>query len=299
MFEEFKGQNVVEFFAHFPDDDACKAYLYAIKFKDGFTCPKCGHQHCWDNHRPFYKVCKNCRHAESATANTLFHKVKFGLRNAFYICFEMSCTTKSLSSIQMGKRLGIRQQTAWLFMSKVRKAMASSQTLPMEGDVEVDEFVVGQAEESKRGRTRDSKKKKAALAIEFTPKRGVKRVYIEQIEDYSTQSLRKIFDKHISKEAFVRTDGWTAYAPLAKEWTITQEESDQGKNFQQLHVIVSQIKSWLRTVPSHISKKFAQSYFDEYCFRINRSQYKDSIFHKLIERMTEHKTITCPIPFVT
>ncbi|MEI6866267.1 MAG: IS1595 family transposase, partial [Flavicella sp.] len=32
-----------------------------------------------------------------------------------------------------------------------------------------------------------------------------------------------------------------------------------------------------------------QAYFDEFCFRINRSQYKKSIFHKTILRMVLQK----------
>jgi hypothetical protein len=34
-----------------------------------------------------------------------------------------------------------------------------------------------------------------------------------------------------------------------------------------------------------------QAYFDEFCFRINRSQFKTNIFHKTIKRMVESKPI--------
>lgn len=46
-----------------------------------------------------------------------------------------------------------------------------------------------------------------------------------------------------------------------------------------------QLKSWLRAIPTHVTKWHIQAYFDEFCFRINRSQFKKSIFHKTIERM--------------
>lgn len=54
-----------------------------------------------------------------------------------------------------------------------------------------------------------------------------------------------------------------------------------------MHVIIHQIKSWIRTVPTHVSKKYIQAYFDEFTFRINRSIFKETIFHKTIERMTK------------
>ena len=52
-----------------------------------------------------------------------------------------------------------------------------------------------------------------------------------------------------------------------------------------MHIVIHQIKSWIRTVPTHVSKKHIQCYFDEFTFRLNRSIFKENIFHKTIERM--------------
>lgn len=87
--------------------------------------------------------CYGCNHVESATASTLFHKVKFGLQKAFCVVFEMSPSTKSVSSIQMGKQFVIRHGTAWYFMQKVRKSMRSSLMYPLTEIVHVDEFTEG------------------------------------------------------------------------------------------------------------------------------------------------------------
>lgn len=291
----FRGQDLVSFLERFPDDEACYKYLYDLKFQNGFLCPKCGHDQAWNHYKTYSKVCKNCRHQESATANTLFHKVKFGLRKAFIICFEMTTTSKSLSSIQMGKRVGVKQKTAWYFMQKVRKAMASSQNHLMKGDVDVDEFVVGGQETNKPGRSYDTKKKKAVMALEKTDQGKVKRLYIRQITDYSSQALTPIFHTHISRDAHVRTDQWTAYNPLKEDWNIKQIKSNMGRSFKELHVMISQVKSWLRCIPTHVHKKYIQHYFDEFCYRINRSLSKDTIFHNLINRMVAYQTVSCPI----
>ena len=55
--------------------------------------------------------------------------------------------------------------------------------------------------------------------------------------------------------------------------------------------MIMQVKSWLRAIPIHVTKWHIQAYFDEFCFRINRSQFKTSIFHKTIKRMVESKPI--------
>lgn len=52
-----------------------------------------------------------------------------------------------------------------------------------------------------------------------------------------------------------------------------------------------QVKPWLRTLPTHLSKYLIQAYFDEFCLRINRSQFKTSVFHRTIRRMAESKPI--------
>ena len=65
----------------------------------------------------------------------------------------------------MGVRYGVTEKTAWLFMHKVRQAMKSSENNPKEGNVEVDEFVVGGKEVGKVGRSYNTKKKKAVGAM--------------------------------------------------------------------------------------------------------------------------------------
>ncbi|MFV0505597.1 MAG: transposase, partial [Bacteroidales bacterium] len=126
----FEGRDIIEFTEHFPNDASCAEYLAHIKWSNGYTCVKCGHNAAQvrANHS---RTCNKCSHTESATANTLFHKNKFGLRKAFFICFEMSTSTKSLSASYVAERFSIMPRTARLFMHKVREAMKSSKNYPM------------------------------------------------------------------------------------------------------------------------------------------------------------------------
>lgn len=286
----FKGQNLLEFAEAFKTDENCKEYLSKIKWKNGYECVKC--KNSTNQIRSDYsRTCNKCSHTESSTANTLFHKVKFGLRKAFFICFEMSTTTKSLSASYMGVRYGVTEKTARLFMHKVREAMKSSERFPMKGEVEVDEFVVGGKEKGKIGRSYDTKKKKAVCAIEYSDHGGVKRMYIQKIDNYSAKELGSIFEKHISKMAEVTTDKWKGYRPLQKEYNIVQTESDGGLAFLKLHTMIHQVKSWIRTTYSWVSDQHIQRYFNEFCYRLNRSKSKESIFNNIIHRMVNANQI--------
>ena len=93
----FTGQNLLEFSDRFKTDLDCKEYLAFLKDKSAYKCLKCNHT-AYQRKSDFSRQCNVCGYKESATAYTLFHKVKFGLRKSFFICFEMSTTTKSLSA---------------------------------------------------------------------------------------------------------------------------------------------------------------------------------------------------------
>ena len=288
--ELFKGQNALEFADRFRTDEDCLEYLAEVKWHGGYRCVKCGHSACQER-KGHARVCNRCSHIESATANTLFHKVKFGVRKAFYICFEMATTTKSLSARYMSGRIGVTEKTARLFMHKVREAMKSSGNHPMAGNVHIDEFVVGGKEDGKVGRSYHSKKKKVVCAVELTDEGKVKRMYSMKIKDYSAKELKRLFEAHISKEAKVTTDCWRGYRPLMKEYDIEQLESMGGTNFKALHTMIHQVKSWIRTTYSWVSHAHIDKYFNEFCYRINRSQSKTNIFNNLIGRMVEAEKI--------
>jgi len=288
--ELFRGQNLLEFAERFDSDQSCLEYLSHIKWSNGYNCIKCGHP--GSQLRPNYsRICNKCSHIESATANTLFHKVKFGIRKAFFICFEMSTTTKSLSASYISERFGVTEKTARLFMHKVREAMKSSGNHPMEGNVHVDEFVIGGKEEGKVGRSYNVKKKKVVCAVELTDEGKVKRMYSMKIENYSSKELKQLFERHISKEAEVTTDCWKGYRPIMKDYNITQVESDGGLNFKALHTMIHQVKSWIRTTYLWVSSSNVNRYLNEFCYRINRSQMKGNIFNNLIWRMVDANKI--------
>ena len=81
-----KGKNILNFLKELPNDNKCKEYLATYKWQDGFKCSKCqGRKGCMKKGYRYH--CYECNYVESSTANTLFHKVKFGLQKAFCMVF--------------------------------------------------------------------------------------------------------------------------------------------------------------------------------------------------------------------
>lgn len=170
--------------------------------------------------------------------------------------------------------------------------MKSSKAHPLNGIVQVDEFVYGGKESLKQGRSTDSKKKKIIGAVELTEEGKIKRAYFNKIDNYLSKSLSVIFDSQISKQAHVLTDKWTGYVPISKCFDIEQKYSDKGASMKHMHTIIHQLESWLRSTYSWVHENHIEKYLDEFSFRINRSIYKQTIFHNLIIKMIKAEPIT-------
>jgi transposase-like protein len=284
VFNQFKGQNEVEFLKTFSTKENCFSYLAHHKWHNGFICPHCNCSEEANCNQMHAKRCKSCQRVISATSNTLFHKMKFGIEKAFYIVFKMSATTKSISAEQLSKTVGVNRKTALLFQQKVRLAMKSSGKYPLKGQVEVDEAFIGQQEAGAIGRGAQEKAQ-IAIAVEKNGVTGIKRVYIHKIDNASSSQLKVLFEAHISPLATVLTDKWKGYTPLTEAFNITQEKSQPDKNFKVMHRCIQQVKSWIRGVHHSVHHDYLQGYLNEFCYRINRSQSKETIFDNLLVRM--------------
>ena len=284
-FSLFTGQNEIEFHKKFSDEASCMEYLMELKWGNGFSCPHCGGIQESNCNMTYSKRCRQCNRIVSATANTLFHHVKFGIQKAFLIVFKMSATTKSISAEQLAKTIGVNRKTALLFQHKVRLAMKSSGKYPLAGQVEVDETFMGGKDETV-GRSTETKSL-VVVAIEKHGATGVKRMYARKIDNASAAQLKTVFDKHVATDAQILTDKWTGYSPLKDVYRITQEKSEPDRNFKVMHRCIQQLKSWIRGIHHSVNEAYLQGYLDEFCYRINRSIFKQNIFNNLLSRMIE------------
>ena len=158
MINLFKGVNAIEFGKYFKDNETCVAYLASLKWQEGYVCVKCNHTEYSKGNLPYFRRCKGCGYDESPTANTLFHKLKFDLAKAFHIVYRVTVKKKSMSTTELAKEVGVTQKTAWIFKRKLQQSMKSSEQFPLTNEVHIDEFVLGQKEEGKPGRSLGKKK---------------------------------------------------------------------------------------------------------------------------------------------
>ena len=112
----------LEFETTFSTDENCLKFLAEEKWKDGFVCKKCGHTNYCSGKTPFSRRCTRCKHDESATAHTIFHRCKIGLAEAFRIAYTV-CSKPGISTWELARTLEKRQMTCWKFKKKITECI--------------------------------------------------------------------------------------------------------------------------------------------------------------------------------
>ena len=281
--------NSITFHQRFKTEDDCLEYLSLLKWEKGYSCKRCGNHTYCSGKRPLNRRCTKCRYDESPTAGTMFDKVKFSILKAFHIVFKIATKKKGMSSSELSHEFELRQKTCWEFKWKLQQAMASSLKYPITGTVHADEFWIGESETKKPGRSH-GKKKQVGILLEILDDGGVGRAYAEVIANASSKELGKFLKSYVSKEAKVISDKWRGYTPLKKHFKkLEQVNSNDGKNFKDIHIHIMNIKGWLRGIHHHCSKERLQGYLDEYHYRYNRRAHMGVIFNLLLKRMIENE----------
>lgn len=134
-------RNIIEFQARFSDEDACRAYLYASRWPDGFWCPACGGAVAGEQPKRRLWECRACGRQTSVTAGTVMHGTRNPLQLWFWAAYLVATHHPGISAVQLQRQLGIsRYETAWLVLHRLRRAMVAPDRELLTGPVEVDEF---------------------------------------------------------------------------------------------------------------------------------------------------------------
>ena len=138
----------------FGTEEQCRAALVRLRWPDGFLCPSCGHRgHCVLAGRGLYQ-CNRCKKQTSPTAGTIFHATKLPL-TLWFAAIHLIVTAKNgISSVELGRRLGVKQPTAWAVKHKIMAVMAQREgETALSGRVEMDDAYLGGVRSGgKRGR---------------------------------------------------------------------------------------------------------------------------------------------------
>src|SRR3954453_23128637 len=120
-----KGLSEAEFGQRFGTEARCRSALFQLRWGKGWACPGCGHGGYAElTGRAVYQ-CNRCKRQVGLTAGTVFHWTKLPLTNCFLAIYHLTQSKGGRPSVELARRLGTRQPTAWLLKHKLMAAMAT------------------------------------------------------------------------------------------------------------------------------------------------------------------------------
>jgi len=285
---------IQDFNAEFPTDDACLMHIFLARWPDGRTmCDKCGEE------RKHYRVtgrtayaCDHCGNHIYPLAGTIFEKSTTHLRLWFHALFLMGSTRCRVSAKQIQRETGVTYKTAWRMFKQIRTLM--SEDVKLEGSsVEMDESYVGGRKRGGRpGRASGPAKEKAIVigAVE----RGGKVVALVS-DDVTKATLHGIAKEYVLPGSIVYTDHYPAYMGLDKINGYQHRRINHSAGVyvvgdthtQTIEGFWSLVKRGIGGVYHSVSKKYLQTYLDEYSYRYNRRNDGQPMFTSLLAQVSE------------
>ena len=293
-------RDLTQFEARFATEEACRQYLFHLRWPDGFRCPRCGREKYWPL-RGVLLQCAGCGHQASVTAGTIFQDTRSPLPSWFRAMWWVAAQKNGASALGLQRVLGLRSyEKAWTGLHKLRRAMVRPGRDRLAGTVEVDETYLGGLEEGVRGRQTE---KKALIVVAAQEEgRGVGRIRLRQIADASAESLIPFVQDSVEPGSVIHTDGWLGYEPLDKKGYrhavtfLRGQEESPSELMPRVHLVVSLLKRWLiGTHQGAVSHKHLDYYLEEFTFRFNRRRSRSR--GKLFFRLAQQAVSIEPVPY--
>jgi transposase-like protein len=278
----------LEFQERFATEEACRDYLFACRWPDGFRCPRCGCDRAGEETRRNLWVCTACGHQTSVTAGTVMHATRTPLRLWFWAAYLVATHHPGISAKQLQRQLGLsRYETAWLMLQKLRRAMVAPEREPLRREVEVDEFFLGGYEEGLQGSRQRGKKALCGVAVEVRGQ-GSGRLRLMTLADAAMPTLTAFATETTAPGATVHTDGWKGYNGLGRAGYDHRPRSQRAASpgeepyLPRAHRAISNLKAWMHGTHRGVGAPHLQVYLDEYVFRHNRRRTPMAAFQTLL-----------------
>jgi len=280
-----------EFIKKFSTEEQCREYLFALRFPNGFVCPKCAHNK-YKKAGNLY-TCKSCQRQTSVTAGTVFHGSRKPLTDWFAAIWWTAVKSNGTSACELQRVLGLSYETAFKWRHIIRSFMVETNEKKLSGNIEVYRSFIGGESTWKLG-NRTPKKVLIIVAAELIGKR-IGGCRISKINDDSEDSINPFIIRNIEAGSTVITDDWKGNNGIENmgfsRITLSQKTPKEDL-FPHVHMIVSLLKcQLLGTYHGTISEEYLQSYLDEFVYHFNRRETaeKGLLFYNLIESAVNMK----------
>jgi transposase-like protein len=225
----------------FSDEHSAYQFVESMLWNRGVTCPHCGsinqskflqprkgerktrtgnptYRHVWQ--------CDLCHQQFSVLVGTIFSDSHIPLSKWLLAICEMCSAKNGVSSVELSRKLGITQKSAWHLAHRIRETMRHPQFQKvLKGMVEADEtYIGGKAEnmhKAKRERVTQGRGTIAKVPVLSAVERGGS-VHSQKIPTVSSKNIREVLRARVSRSAILNTDTFPSYRSVGKEFATRQ-----------------------------------------------------------------------------
>jgi hypothetical protein len=203
-----KGLSETRFDELYGTEELCRAVVFCWRWPEGFICPGCGgREHCVVKTRALYQ-CTACRRQTSLIAGSIFAATKLPLRVWFRAMYHLTQSKGGISSLELGRRLGVTQTTAWKIKHKLMQVMMERDAgKRLAGRIEIDDaYIGGERNGGRRGRGAAGKTPIVA-AVETTPEGKPVRIKLRRVKGFRRKALETLAKRNFDPASTIVSDG--------------------------------------------------------------------------------------------
>lgn len=282
-----KGMSEADFDRLYGTETQCRDALFVWRWPKGFTCPFCGgSKHSVIDPRTLYQ-CSTCRAQTSLTAGTIFHCTKLPLKTWFRAMYHLTQSKGGISSLELARRLGVTQNTAWKISHKLMQVMHEREAQKrLTGRVEMDDAYIGGKRAGKRGRGSAGKVPFVA-AVETGDDSKPHRMKLYPVSSFTSHAILQAADSLLAGECTVFTDGLPCFTAVARQGVThiplrtSGNKPVQNSIFKWVNTVLGNVKCALVGTYRAISGKHVPRYLSSFAYRFNRRFSLTDLFSRL------------------
>jgi hypothetical protein len=271
----------------FNTEEACREYLFKLRWPNGFVCENCGHTEYYSIKGRHLCQCKQCKKQHSVMVGTLFQDTHLPLLKWFWAIYLVSRDKRGISALGLKNAIKVSYPTAWAMLKKIREAMANKdRKYSLTGTIIVDDAFLGSSTKGKK-RGRGTEKTSVLVAVSLAEGQETPLfVKMRVIENMKTETIKKTITDIFEFGSTLRTDAHKTLINLDdfkhEVVNMTTEKAHGKEALHWVNVVIANAKAFIGGTYHGLPKKHLQHYLDEFCYRLNRRFCESLIFEKLV-----------------